>query len=114
MTFAVFFVIGIYGGAIQAGVGLVLLAALTRAGFDLVTANSVKVLVVLTVTAVALPVFIFEGKVDWIPALVLAAGFTAGGWLGAHVTVRGGDRMIRVVMVIAALLLAAKLLGAFD
>ncbi len=114
VTFAVFFVIGIYGGAIQAGVGLVLLAALTRAGFDLVTANSVKVLVVLTVTAVALPVFIVEGKVDWIPALVLAAGFTAGGWLGAHVTVRGGDRMIRVVMVIAALLLAAKLLGAFD
>lgn len=114
VTFAVFFVIGIYGGAIQAGVGLVLLAALTRAGFDLVTANSVKVLVVLTVTAVALPVFILEGKVDWIPALVLAAGFTAGGWIGAHVTVRGGDRMIRVVMVIAALLLAAKLLGAFD
>ena len=31
-TSVVFFAIGIYGGAIQAGVGLVLLAALTRAG----------------------------------------------------------------------------------
>ena len=47
----------------QAGIGLVLLAALTRAGFDLVTANAVKVVVILVVTVVALPVFIVEGKV---------------------------------------------------
>jgi uncharacterized membrane protein YfcA len=114
VTIAVFFGIGIYGGAVQAGVGLVLLAALTRAGFDLVLANSIKVIVILTMTLVALPVFIVQGKVDWIPALVLAAGFTLGGWLGAHVAVRGGEKLIRVVMVLAAIALAAKLLGAFN
>lgn len=110
VTFAVFLVIGIFGGAVQAGVGLVLLAALSRAGFDLVTANSVKVLVTLAVTLTALPVFIVQGRVEWLPALVLAAGLTIGGWLGAHVAVRGGDRMIRAVMVVAALALAARLL----
>ncbi|MCP3937648.1 MAG: sulfite exporter TauE/SafE family protein [Actinomycetia bacterium] len=113
VTYAVFFGIGCYGGAIQAGVGLVLLAALTRAGFDLVTANSIKVLVIFSVTAVALPVFVVQGKVDWLPALTLAVGFSAGGWVGAHLAVRGGERIIRVVMVMAALVLAAKLLGAF-
>ncbi len=113
LTTGVFFLIGIYGGAIQAGVGLVLLAALTRAGFDLVTANSIKVLVTFAVTLVALPVFIWNGQVDWIPALVLAAGFTAGGWSGAHVAVRGGERFIRIAMVAAALVLAASLLGVF-
>ena len=35
-TIVVFFAIGIYGGAIQAGVGLVLVVALVRAGFDIV------------------------------------------------------------------------------
>ncbi len=114
VTIAVFFGIGIYGGAVQAGVGLVLLAALTRAGFDLVLANSIKVIVILTMTLVALPVFIVQGKVDWIPALVLAAGFTLGGWLGAHVAVRGGEKLIRVVMVLASIALAAKLLGVFN
>ncbi len=109
----VFFGIGIYAGAVQAGVGLVLLAALTRAGLDLVTANHVKVLVNVAVTTVALPVFIVQGKVDWLPALVLAGGFTVGGWLGAHATVRGGDRLIRAVMVVASIGLAAKLLGLF-
>ncbi len=110
----VFFGIGIYGGAVQAGLGLVLLAALTRAGLDLVTANHVKVLVNVAVTTVALPVFIWQGKVDWAPALVLAAGFTVGGWLGAHATVRGGERLVRAVMVVASVGLAAKLLGLFD
>lgn len=113
VTVAVFFLIGIYGGAIQAGVGLVLLATLGRAGFDLVTGNNIKVLVTFVVTLVALPVFIAQGQVAWGPALVLAAGFTAGGWLGAHVAVKGGERVIRVVMVVAAIALAGELLGLY-
>jgi uncharacterized membrane protein YfcA len=110
-TFAVFLAIGLYGGAFQAGIGLVLLAALSRAGFDLVTANHIKALVTLGVTFVALPVFVWQGHVAWIPALVLAVGFTAGGWLGAHVAVGGGERLIRIAMVVAALVLSARLLG---
>jgi uncharacterized membrane protein YfcA len=113
-TAAVFFAVGLYGGAVQAGVGLVMLAALTRAGYDLVTANNVKVVANLTLTAVALPVFIAQGKVEWIPALILAAGLTTGGWIGAHAAVRGGERFIRAAMVVAALLLASKLLGIWD
>jgi uncharacterized membrane protein YfcA len=111
VTFAVFLAIGVYGGAIQAGVGLVLLAALSRAGFDLVTANHIKALITLAVTLVALPVFVWQGNVVWIPALTLAAGLTAGGWIGARVAFHGGERLIRAVMVVAALGLSAKLLG---
>jgi uncharacterized membrane protein YfcA len=114
LTAAVFFAVGLYGGAVQAGVGLVMLAALTRAGYDLVTANNVKVVANLLLTAVALPVFIIQGKVEWVPALVLAAGLTTGGWIGAHAAVKGGERFIRAVMVIAALILAAELLGLRD
>ena len=90
-----------------------LLAALTRAGFDLVTANNIKVLVTFAVTAVALPVFIIQGQVDWIPAFTLAVGFTAGGWVGAHVAVGGGEKLIRVVMIGATVVLAGGLLGLY-
>jgi hypothetical protein len=113
VTVVVFLGIGLYGGAFQAGVGLVLLAALTRAGYDLVTANSVKVSINLVVTAIALPIFIVQGNVVWLPALVLAAGFTAGGWTGAHVAVKGGERVIRTVMVIAVIALSGRLLGLY-
>lgn len=114
LTVLVFLGVGLYGGAVQAGVGLIMLAALTRAGFDLITANNVKVVANLTLTAVALPVFIIQGKVEWLPALVLAIGLTTGAWIGAHAAVRGGERFIRIVMVIAALLLAGKLLGVYS
>lgn len=111
VTAGVFLCIGMYGGAFQAGVGLVMLAALTRAGFDLVTANSVKVMVNLIVTMIALPVFVLQGNVVWAPALVLAAGFLAGGWFGAKLAVRGGEKVVRVFMVGAALFLAGRLIG---
>jgi uncharacterized membrane protein YfcA len=113
VTAVVFFLVGLYGGAVQAGIGLVMLAALTRAGYDLITANNVKVVANLTLTAVVLPIFIAQGKVEWFPALVLAAGFTAGGWLGAHAAVKGGERLIRIGMVVAALLLAGNLIGLY-
>ena len=109
----IFFVVGVYGGAIQAGVGLVIVLALSRSGFDLVTANSIKVMINAFVTVVALPVFIFSGKISWGPALVLAAGLTAGGWIGAKWTVEGGEQVVRWVMVIAALGLSGKLVGLY-
>ena len=110
---SVFFGVGVYGGAIQAGVGLVMLAALTRSGYDLVTANNIKVVAILTLTMAALPVFIIQGRVEWLPAIFLAAGGTTGSWIGAHTAVKGGESFIRGVMVVAALVLAGRLFGIY-
>ena len=60
---------------------------------------------------IALPVFVFQGNVVWAPALVLAGGFLGGGWLGAKLAVQGGERMVRVFMIGAALFLAGRLVG---
>ena len=61
LTTLVFFVIGVYGGAFQAGVGLMLILALSRAGIDIVVANNIKVITTFVFTAFALPVFIING-----------------------------------------------------
>ena len=74
-------------------------------------ANNIKAVVNLSITTVALPFFIARGEVVWIPALVLAAGFTVGGWVGAHAAVKGGEQFLRLAMVAAAMLLAGRLLG---
>ena len=109
----VFFGIGLYGGAFQAGVGLFLVLALSQSGLDLVVANNIKVLVILVVTLVSLPVFILGGKVDWVPALVLAVGFAVGGFMGARFTVRSGDRIVRPVLVLSVLGFSGRLLGLY-
>jgi len=112
-TVLVFLAVGLYGGAFQAGIGLLLMVALSRSGMDLVVANSVKVVVIMVVTVTALPLFIVGGRVDWGPAMVLAAGFAVGGVLGARLTVTRGASLIRPVMVVAVLALAGRLLGLF-
>ncbi len=109
----VFFAIGLYGGAIQAGVGIFLVFALSRAGFDLVRANSIKVVVVATLTAVAVPVFIASGQVAWPAAGALVVGFALGGVVGVRLAVVGGERVIRPVLALSVLALAGRMLGLF-
>ena len=110
---AIFFAVGLYGGALQAGVGIPLLFAVAHSGYDLVRANAIKVAVIAAVTLTAIPVFLAQGQIAWIPGLILAAGFWAGGALGARLAVRGGERVIRVVLVIAVCGLAGHMLGLY-
>jgi len=109
----VFFGIGVYGGALQAGVGIFLLFALSRSGFDLVRANSIKVVVIAALTAVAVPVFVIERQIDWVAASVLIVGFALGGTLGARLAVVGGERLIRPVLALAIVAMAGRMLGLY-
>ncbi len=113
-TVAVFTGIGFYGGAVQAGVGLFLLLVLARSGFDLVTANAVKTILILAITAIAVPVFLYNDQIRWIPALVLSTGMGAGGYVGANVAVDGGERVIRPVLIVVVVALATRMLGLWD
>jgi uncharacterized membrane protein YfcA len=108
---AVFFGVGLYAGAFQAGVGVVLLAALLQLGFDAVRANAIKAAANGVAAATAVPVFVWHGQVAWAPALLLAAGFAAGGALGAAVAVRGGARVVRPALAVAVVALAGRMLG---
>ncbi len=104
-----FFVAGIYGGFIQAGVGFLILAVTTLAGLDLVRGNAVKVLAILVFTALSLAIFAWQGRVEWLPGLVLAAGNLIGGLLGVRLTVLKGHRWVRGVVTAAVVLLAVRL-----
>ncbi len=102
---------GLYGGFIQAGVGFILMPILHRVmGFDLVRVNMHKVFIVGVYTIAALAIFAWRGHVLWIPGLALALGNSAGAWIGAHVSVKKGDKTIRLIFSIAVAVLAAKLL----
>jgi hypothetical protein len=108
-----FFAIGVYGGSFQAGVGIPLLFALSHAGFDLVRANAIKVIVTAVLTLTAVPVFVLAGQIAWGPALVVAIGYSAGAVLGARLAVRGGERLIRPVLAFAVVALAGRMLGLY-
>ena len=110
---AIFFGIGLYGGAIQAGVGLFLIAALARSGLDLVRANAIKVIIVGALTLIAVPVFIAHDQVDWPFASALVVGFGIGGEVGARAAVRGGERLIRPVLIVAVIAMSGRMLSLY-
>ncbi len=110
-----FFFIGMYGGFIQAGVGFFLLAGLViGAGADLVKANALKVFIILLYTPLALTFFMYFHQVDYVLGLVLALGNMSGAWLGTRVAVSWGPRFVRVILLFALFISAAKLTGLFD
>jgi uncharacterized membrane protein YfcA len=115
MVVILFFAIGVYGGFIQAGVGIFLLAGLVLSvGYDLVRGNAVKVLIVLCLTAAALVVFVINGQVAWAIGLILGIGNMLGAWVAARLAVERGAAFVRWVLIAVVAVSGAKLLGVFD
>jgi uncharacterized membrane protein YfcA len=109
-----FFAIGVYGGFIQAGVGIFLIAGLVLgAGFNLVGANAMKNVIALAFTAAALLVFVANGQVHWALGLLLAAGQGVGAWVAARIAVQRGARFLRWVVVVIVGLSAGALFSGF-
>lgn len=114
LQLAIFLLIGVYGGFIQAGVGYLLIFALSVVGnLSLVHTNSVKVIVVGLYMLPSLAVFVIGDRVQWLPGLALTLGNSLGGWLGSAFSVRRGDRWIRAVVAVAITAMAVKLAGIF-
>lgn len=84
-TIVVLFILGIYGGFLQAGVGVFLLAALVLVGnYSLKNANAIKLLVVFAFTIPSLILFFYYGKVHIGLGLLMGFFQSIGAWLGVN------------------------------
>ena len=103
---------GFYGGFIQVGVGFIFMAILFHlAKFNLVRVNVYKVFIIFLYTIPAIIVFMLSGKINWIWGLILSAGNGLGGWIGAHVSSKKGDKIVRIVLIMVLLFMAGKLVN---
>ena len=107
----IFFLVGIYGGFIQAGVGFFLLTSLVLAsGYELVKANALKLFVILLYTPMAIVIFFIAGDVNLVLGLVLAVGNMTGAWIGTRMAVKRGAKFVRWFVLVAILGAAIKLI----
>ena len=72
-----------------------------------------KVFIILINTIPALLIFSITGNVNWKFGLILATGNAFGGWWGAHAAVKGGEKIIRLISIVAMIIMALKLFGIF-
>ncbi len=110
LSIVVFFGIGIYGGFIQAGVGILILLALTTINHtNLLTANAIKAVVVGIYTIGALAVFAYNDQLNYLYGIALAIGNAAGGWIGSRWAVQQGEKIVKIALLIMVCFMAFKL-----
>lgn len=113
--YLIMFFVGLYGGFIQIGVGVFILSGLVlTAGFDIVKANAVKLFIIMIYTAFALGIFIYNGQVNFVAGLLLAAGSTTGSFLATRVAVSWGPKFVRIILMVVVIVAAIKFLGIYD
>ena len=109
---AVIFMIGILNGSLTSGSGLFVTLWLVR-WFGLSYPKAVAhtlILVGLAWNGTGALVLGFSGEIRWSWIPVLIAGSLAGGYLGAHLSLKKGSRLVKSAFEWLALLMGASLL----
>jgi len=115
LQWLIFFVIGIYGGFVHVGIGYFLLAALVlNAGYDLVRANAVKVLIVLMYMPFSFLVFLWMSDINWTYGLVMMIGSVVGAYIASHLAVQKGIIFVKWAIVVVTVFMAGHFLGIYD
>lgn len=106
-----FFIIGLYGGFLQAGVGIFIITGLLLSnGMNLLEANACKVAMVACFTIPAVAVFTWNGVVDWRSGLSLGLGSAVGSWIGSHMVFSWGPKFVRWCLIVAVIAASVKIL----
>src|SRR5688500_519847 len=85
-----------YGGYFGAGNGILMLAAMGLLGLnDLHRANGIKNFLGICINCIAVFSFALAGLVVWEDALLMACGALVGGYFGAKMAVRVGQKWVR-------------------
>ncbi len=94
------FFVGLYGGYFGAGIGILMLAALSILGLtDIHQMNGLKNFFGLSINGIAALYFVWSGMVYWPDVLIMAIGAIAGGYLGAGAARRIGRSAVRRIVI---------------
>lgn len=111
LQFIIFFIVGLYGGFIQLGVGFMYIAAfIITTKTSLTTANALKVLIITLYTFFALGIFIYNNQVDYSLGILLGIGNIIGALIATKATFKWGEKLVKAVIIITVIFSVIKLL----
>jgi uncharacterized protein len=101
------FLVSIYGGYFNGGLGIMLLAQLSLSGIaSLAKMNALKNLFSSILTSVAVMLYIAGGSISWLHASIMILGTVTGGYVGARVARRIPASWLRTLITMIGLLTA--------
>jgi uncharacterized membrane protein YfcA len=102
--------VAIYGGYFGAGIGILMLAALSIMGLsDIHEMNGLKNFFALCMNGVAALYFIWAGMVYWPDVILISAGALAGGYGGAGAARKLGRATVRRIVIVIGFGMALSL-----
>lgn len=104
----IMFFIGIYGGFIQAGIGIFLLIGLVLGvKYNIGHANAIKLIIVLAYACPVLLIFAWKGQVDWFLGFFTAIGQSVGAFIGARFATRHKNADVWIYRLLIIVVLGA-------
>lgn len=101
------FLFAIYGGYFGAGLGVILLASFTIAGYtNAHIANAMKNAAGTVIALVSIGIVAASGLVAWPHALAMMAGATIGGWFGGTYSKKLSQPVMRALVIAFGLLVS--------
>lgn len=102
--------VGLYGGYFGAGIGILMLAALSIQGLkNIHEMNSLKVVLGGSINGIAAVYFIFAGMVYWPYVLLMAVAAILGGYFGAGTARKLGAKAVRRIVIAIGFFMALSL-----
>jgi hypothetical protein len=95
------FLIGIYGGFFGAGIGILMLAALSMMGMEHIhQMNALKMLLSALINGVAVVLFVAAGAIWWPQGVIMIVGAILGGYGGASIARRLDPLFVRRFVIV--------------
>lgn len=111
LTVAIGLIIGAYDGFFGPGTGTFLVIAFTTlCGFNMITASGNAKVVNLASNLSAVIVYLMNGKVAFAIGIPAAVCAVAGNYLGAHLAIKNGSKVIKPIIVIVIAMLFIKVI----
>ncbi|MBV0932049.1 sulfite exporter TauE/SafE family protein [Marinobacterium weihaiense] len=102
------FVVAVYGGYFNGGLGIMLLAMFAAAGMsNMLLMNGLKNWVSFVVSLISVMAFALAGKVLWLEAIVMMLAATLGGYQGAALSRLLPTRAVKIFVVLVGLAMTA-------
>ena len=103
-------VIGFYDGIFGPGTGTFLAFILVGLiGYAFIKASATAKIVNIATNLGAIISFQFTGHIWWRIGLILAVANIAGGYVGSHLAIRGGSKLVRKFFLLVSAILIAKI-----
>lgn len=109
--YTLYFAIMIFAGFFSGGAGsLVFYTLMIFFGFTIIEANATDMIPWILLSVTSLAIFALNGIVDYYVGITLFIGMIIGGYIGAHIAIKRGDKWIKTLFAIVVIISGIKLL----